>query len=828
MDKAEIQYKPEQVEEEAQGYWQEHGSFRVSEDPDREKFYCLSMLPYPSGHLHMGHVRNYSIGDAISRFHRMKGKNVLQPMGWDAFGLPAENAAIRNNVNPAEWTYANIDYMRAQLKRLGYAYDWQREVATCHPEYYRWEQWFFTRLFRQGLVYKAEAEVNWDPVDQTVLANEQVVDGKGWRSGAPVERRQIPQWFFRISDFAQELLDDLETLDGWPDAVRTMQRNWIGRSEGVEVEFEVDGEADPELRTIKVFTTRPDTLFGVTSLSLAPQHPLAQAAAAGNPELGRFLAELASDGIVEAELMTMEKRGIDTGLVALHPLTGEPLPIYVANFVLMSYGSGAVMSVPAHDQRDWEFATRYGLEIRQVIRPADSEQECDLSREAFVEYGVLINSGQFDGLDFAASFKAIAEHLESAGKGRPTVNFRLRDWLVSRQRYWGAPIPMIDCPVCGPVPVPDEDLPVRLPEEADFTGHGSPLPDLPEFVNAECPECGGAAKRETDTFDTFMESSWYFARYTCADQDGAMLDERARYWLPVDQYIGGIEHAILHLLYARFYYKLMRNEGLVDSGEPFTRLLTQGMVLKDGTTMSKSKGNTVDPMPLIDKYGADTVRMFTLFAAPPDQSLEWSDAGIEGSFRFLRRLWKIVHGHTPCELPDFSGLTLTPEQEDLRRKTHETLAKVSRDYEDRYAFNTAIAAVMELLNALTRFVQQDTEPDRSDGWIVQEALEMSILMLAPIVPHFCHVAWQYLGHAGAIMDAAWPDVDTQALEKDQTLIVLQVNGKLRGRMEVPVDLPDERLREIVLENDSVRKFTANAGIRRVIVVPGRLVNVVTA
>ena len=828
MDKAEIQYKPEQVEEEAQGYWQEHGSFRVSEDPDREKFYCLSMLPYPSGHLHMGHVRNYSIGDAISRFHRMKGKNVLQPMGWDAFGLPAENAAIRNNVNPAEWTYANIDYMRAQLKRLGYAYDWQREVATCHPEYYRWEQWFFTRLFRQGLVYKAEAEVNWDPVDQTVLANEQVVDGKGWRSGAPVERRRIPQWFFRISDFAQELLDDLETLDGWPDAVRTMQRNWIGRSEGVEVEFEVDGEADPELRTIKVFTTRPDTLFGVTSLSLAPQHPLAQAAAAGNPELGRFLTELASDGIVEAELMTMEKRGMDTGLVALHPLTAEPLPIYVANFVLMSYGSGAVMSVPAHDQRDWEFATRYGLEIRQVIRPADSEQECDLSREAFVEYGVLINSRQFDGLDFAASFKAIAEHLESAGKGRRTVNFRLRDWLVSRQRYWGAPIPMIDCPNCGPVPVPDEDLPVRLPEEADFTGHGSPLPGLPEFVNAECPQCGGAAKRETDTFDTFMESSWYFARYTCADQDGAMLDERARYWLPVDQYIGGIEHAILHLLYARFYYKLMRNEGLVDSGEPFTRLLTQGMVLKDGTTMSKSKGNTVDPMPLIDKYGADTVRMFTLFAAPPDQSLEWSDAGIDGSFRFLRRLWKIVHGHNPCELPDFSGLTLTPEQENLRRKTHETLAKVSRDYEDRYAFNTAIAAVMELLNALTRFVQQGTEPDRSDGWIVQEALEMSILMLAPIVPHFCHVAWRYLGHAGAIMDAVWPDVDAQALEKDQTLIVLQVNGKLRGRMEVPVDLPDERLREIVLENDSVRKFTANAGIRRVIVVPGRLVNVVTA
>ena len=828
MDKAENQYKPEQVEKEAQRYWREHGSFRVTEDPDREKFYCLSMLPYPSGHLHVGHVRNYSIGDAISRFHRMKGKNVLQPMGWDAFGLPAENSAIQNDINPAEWTYANIDYMRAQLQRLGYAYDWQREVATCSPEYYRWEQWFFTRLFRQGLVYKAEAEVNWDPVDQTVLANEQVVDGKGWRSGAPVERRRIPQWFFRISDFAQELLDDLETLDGWPDAVRIMQRNWIGRSEGVEVEFEVDGEADPELRTIKVFTTRPDTLFGVTSLSLAPQHPLAEAAAAGNPELRRFLAELAGTSVAEADLMTMEKRGMDTGLVALHPLTGESLPIFVANFVLMSYGSGAVMSVPAHDQRDWEFATRYGLEIRQVIQPADSEQDCDLSREAFVEYGVLINSRQFDGMDFAASFKAIAERLESAGKGRRTVNFRLRDWLVSRQRYWGAPIPIVNCQHCGPVPVPDKDLPVRLPEEVDFTGHGSPLSGLPEFVDAECPECGAAAKRETDTFDTFMESSWYYARYTCPDQDGAMLDERARYWLPVDQYIGGIEHAILHLLYARFYYKLMRNEGLVDSGEPFTRLLTQGMVLKDGSKMSKSKGNTVDPIPLIDKYGADTVRMFGLFAAPPEQSVEWSDAGVEGSFRFLKRLWKFVHGHQPCKLPDFSKLTLTPEQRDLRRKIHETLAKVSRDYEDRYAFNTAIAAVMELLNALTRYIQQRTEQDRNDGGIVQEALEMSILMLAPIVPHFCHAAWQYLGHAGTIMDAAWPDVDAQALEKEQTLIVLQVNGKLRDRMEVPVDLPEERLREIVLENDSVRKFTANAGVRRVIVVPGRLVNVVTA
>ena len=828
MEKTEIHYQPGQVEEEAQGYWREHGSFHATEDPTREKFYCLSMLPYPSGHMHMGHVRNYAIGDAISRFQRMKGKNVLQPMGWDAFGLPAENAAIQNKVNPAEWTCSNIDYMREQLQRLGFAYDWQRELATCHPEYYRWEQWFFTRLFRQGLVYKAKAEVNWDPVDQTVLANEQVVDGKGWRSGAPVERRRIPQWFFRISDFAQELLDDLETLDGWPDAVRIMQRNWIGRSEGVEVEFEVAGEADPELRAIKVFTTRPDTLFGVTSLSLAPQHPLAEAAAAGNPELQRFLRSLAGTSVAEADLMTMEKRGMDTGLRATHPLTGESLPIYVANFVLMSYGSGAVMSVPAHDQRDWEFATRYGLEIRQVIRPADAEQNCDLSREAFVEYGVLINSRQFDGMDFAGSFKAIAEHLESAGKGRRTVNFRLRDWLVSRQRYWGAPIPIINCPHCGPVPVPDEDLPVRLPEEAEFTGHGSPLPDLPEFVDTVCPECGGPAKRETDTFDTFMESSWYFARYTCADQDGAMLDERANYWLPVDQYIGGIEHAILHLLYARFYHKLMRNEGLVASDEPFTRLLSQGMVLKDGSKMSKSKGNTVDPMPLIEKYGADTARMSTLFAAPPDQSMEWSDAGVEGSFRFLKRLWRLVHSHETCELPDFSSFKPTSEQRALRRKTHETLAKVSRDYEDRYSFNTVIAAVMELLNVLTRFVQQTPEPVPNDRGVTQEALEMSILMLAPIVPHFCHVVWRYLGHEGAIMDAAWPEVDTQALEKEQTLIVLQVNGKLRDRMEVPVGLPEERLREIVLENDSVRKFTANTGIRRVIVVPGRLVNVVTA
>ena len=827
MDKLEAQYKPSQVEDEAQTYWRENDSFRVSEDPGKEKFYCLSMLPYPSGHLHMGHVRNYSIGDAISRFQRMKGKNVLQPMGWDAFGMPAENSAIQNKVNPAQWTYGNIDYMRAQMQRLGYAYDWQRELATCHPEYYRWEQWFFTRLFRKGLVYKREAEVNWDPVDKTVLANEQVVDGKGWRSGAQVERRRIPQWFFRITEFAQELLDDLDGLAGWPEKVRSMQRNWIGRSDGVDVQFEVAGETDPESRVIKVFTTRPDTLFGVTSLSLAPQHPLALAAAAENPQLQQFLEGLSGASVAEADLMTMEKLGMDAGLQAIHPLSGELLPIYVANFVLMSYGSGAVMSVPAHDQRDWEFATRYGLEIRQVIRPSDPEYACNLSEAAFVEYGVLVNSKQFNGMDFSSAFKAIAEHLESAGQGRRVVNFRLRDWIVSRQRYWGAPIPIIYCPSCGPVPVPDEDLPVCLPEEVDFHGHGSPLPDLPEFINADCPDCGKAATRETDTFDTFMESSWYYARYTCADQGGAMLDERANYWLPVDQYIGGIEHAILHLLYARFYHKLMRDEGLVNSDEPFTRLLTQGMVLKDGSKMSKSRGNTVDPTSLIDRYGADTVRMFTLFASPPEQSLEWSDAGVEGSFRFLKRLWKTVHDHQPCELPDFGGLKLTPDQKALRRKTHETVAKVSRDYEERLTFNTAIAAVMELLNALTRYSAARKESGQPDRWVMQEAMEMSILMLAPLVPHFCHVVWRFLGHEGAIMDVNWPAVDTDALQKEQTLIVLQVNGKLRGRMEIPVDMPEDHLREIVLENDAVRKFTVNTGIRRVIVVPGRLVNVVT-
>jgi len=818
------QYNPQAVEAEAQAYWNKHDSFRVTEDPQKEKFYCLSMLPYPSGHLHMGHVRNYSIGDAISRYQRMLGKNVLQPMGWDAFGLPAENAAMQNKVPPARWTYSNIDYMREQLQRLGYAYDWSREVATCHKDYYKWEQWFFLKLFEKGLVYRKEAEVNWDPVDQTVLANEQVVDGKGWRSGAPVERRSIPQWFFKITDFAQELLDDLATLDGWPEKVRTMQQNWIGRSEGVNLDFTVADEDDPQLRTLSVYTTRPDTLMGVTYVAIAAQHPLAEKAATTNTELATFIEEQNKMKVAEADMATMEKLGMDTGLKAVHPITGDSVPIFVANFVLMSYGSGAVMAVPGHDQRDWEFATKYGLPIKQVIESVEDSQVCDLGKEAFVEKGRLVNSGQFDGLDFKDAFNAIADFLGEQDKGERTVNYRLRDWGVSRQRYWGAPIPMINCEHCGSVPVPMDDLPVLLPEDVEIDEGGSPLPRIKEFTDVNCPKCGSPARRETDTFDTFMESSWYYARYTCKDQNEAMLDERANYWLPVDQYIGGIEHAILHLLYARFYHKLMRNEGLVNSDEPFTNLLTQGMVLKDGAKMSKSKGNTVDPMSLIDTYGADTVRMFTLFASAPDQSLDWSDSGVEGSFRFLKRLWKIISSHKSVATGDFASSELNTEQKKLRLKTHQTLQKVADDYGRRQMFNTAIAAVMELLNAVSKFSEQaDSDLDQR---VIQEALEFSVLMLAPVVPHFSHAAWQHLGYEEAIVDASWPEVDSNALQVDSTLIVIQVNGKLRSKLEVPKDIEQEALEKLVLADETIQRFTEEATIRKVIVVPGRLVNIV--
>ncbi|MEX0619450.1 MAG: leucine--tRNA ligase [Pseudohongiellaceae bacterium] len=819
-------YSAQEIEAAAQKYWRDHDSFKVEENPGKEKYYCLAMFPYPSGHLHMGHVRNYTLGDAIARFQRMQGKNVLQPMGWDAFGLPAENAAIQNRVAPAEWTYGNMDYMRRQLQQLGFAYDWSREIATCHPEYYRWEQWFFTRLFAKGLVYKKDAEVNWDPVDKTVLANEQVVDGRGWRSGAVVERRRIPQWFVKITDYAGELLEGLDTLPGWPEQVRTMQSNWIGRSTGIELQFDIAGVPDPQNRVLSVYTTRPDTLMGVTYVAVAPQHPLATLAAEGQPELARFITEQSHTRMAEADLATLEKVGMDTGLKAIHPISGEQVPVYVANFVLMSYGSGAVMAVPAHDQRDWEFARKYDLPIKQVIKPDRPEVSCDLETEAFVEKGVLMNSGRFDGLDFTKAFDAIESHLKQAGKGEKRVNFRLRDWGVSRQRYWGTPIPIINCPDCGAVSVPEKDLPVLLPENIEFSEGGSPLNNMPGFYQVDCPQCGTPARRETDTFDTFMESSWYYARFACRDQNTAMLDARADYWLPVDQYIGGIEHAILHLLYARFFHKLMRDEGLVQSDEPFANLLTQGMVLKDGSKMSKSKGNTVDPLALIEKYGADTVRMFVLFASPPDQSLEWSDSGVEGSFRFLKRLWKIVAEHTPADGSELTDAKLNEAQRQLRLKTHTTVAKVTDDFARRHTFNTAIAATMELINAVQKF-EGDGDNDLNRA-VVGEALRAVVLMLAPVVPHFSHALWYHLGHDQAVIDAPWPQVDRAAMQQSTALIVLQVNGKLRGKIEVEKSIDRQSLEEKALANESVLRFTAGKQIRKIIVVPEKLVNIVVS
>ena len=810
-------FKPEKIEPEAQKFWETNQTFEVVEDSGKEKFYCLCMFPYPSGRLHMGHVRNYTIGDVISRYQRMQGKNVLQPMGWDAFGMPAENAAIERGVAPAHWTYENIGYMREQLKRLGFAYDWSRELATCKPEYYRWEQLLFTRLMRKGLVYKKNAVVNWDPVDQTVLANEQVVDGRGWRSHALVERREIPQWFMRITAYADELLEELDRLPGWPDAVRTMQRNWIGRSEGVEIRFEVDGGP-----ALEVFTTRPDTLYGVTYMAVAAEHPLAQAAAADNPALSRFIEECRSSATAEAELETMEKKGMPLGRVAINPINGEAVPVWVANFVLMSYGTGAVMSVPGHDQRDWEFARKHGLEIRQVIAPADGTK-ADIGEAAFVEKGVLVNSQTHTGLSSAEAFDALASHLETHGMGRRKVNYRLRDWGVSRQRYWGAPIPVVNCEECGALPVPEDQLPVVLPERVDFSGVQSPLTQMPEFYQTTCPACGGQARRETDTFDTFMESSWYFLRYACPDAIDGIVDDRANYWMPVDQYIGGIEHAILHLLYARFYQKLLRDEGSVAVGEPFANLLTQGMVLKDGAKMSKSKGNTVDPEALIERYGADTVRLFMMFAAPPEQSLEWSDEGVEGSYRFLKKLWRSVAEHLsagPAEALDVASLDRG--QRDIRRKTHETIAKVGDDIGRRYTFNTAIAAMMELLNALNRF-DDDSAAGRA---VAREALSAIVAMLSPIIPHTCHALWQSLGGEGAVVDAGWPMVDENALGRSEVEIVVQVNGRLRARVAMPVGADRDAVQAAALAEPNVQKFIDGKTIRKVVVVPDKLVNVV--
>ena len=860
-------YHPHRLEEAAQSYWDDNRSFTVTEDPDREKYYCLSMFPYPSGRLHMGHVRNYTIGDVISRYQWMQGKNVLQPMGWDAFGLPAENAAINNKTAPASWTRANIEYMKGQLRRLGFGYDWSRELTTCRPEYYKWEQWFFTRLYEKGLVYKKMGTVNWCPNDQTVLANEQVENGCCWRCGTTVERKELPQWFVRITAYADELLSDLDQLDDWPEQVKAMQRNWIGRSEGVEMTFRLVDPAADVNDSFTIYTTRPDTLMGVTGIGLAAEHPVARAAAANNPALARFIAECQQNAVSEADMATMEKKGMDTGLRAIHPVSGREVPVWVASLVLMDYGSGAVMMVPAHDQRDWEFATRYGLDIEQVIQPADASIDCDINKAAYTGTGILVNSGQFDGLTSEAAFDVIARHLMDAGLGKRQVNYRLRDWGVSRQRYWGAPIPMRYLEDGTEVPVPLPELPVRLPEDVTMNGIQSPIKADREWART-CHN-GQPATRETDTFDTFMESSWYYARYCCPNHDQAMLDPAAaNYWLPVDQYIGGIVHAVMHLLYARFYHKLLRDSGLVDSDEPFRRLLCQGMVLADtfytldekgarhwiapadiigdrngkgelinirhketGKSveyagmgkMSKSRNNGIDPQQLIDQYGADTVRLYTMFAAPPEQSLEWSESGVEGAHRFLRRLWKMAADHlSGDDVPDLDKSAMTTEQQDLRRKTHETIRKVSDDYSRRLTFNTAIAAVMELTNSISRF----SDTSGQGRAVVREALEATILLLAPVVPHITHCIWQELGHAEPVITATWPVLDESALIRDSITLVVQVNGKVRARLETSADTDKASLEKLALAQPNVQKFIEGKTVRKVIVVPGKLVNIV--
>ncbi|WP_100638775.1 leucine--tRNA ligase [Marinobacter salexigens] len=856
------QYNPRDVEHNARTFWDENKTFEVKEDPDKPKYYCLSMFPYPSGKLHMGHVRNYTIGDVISRYQRMQGKNVMQPMGWDAFGLPAENAAIANKTAPAKWTRSNIEYMKNQLKQLGFGYDWSRELATCDPEYYRWEQWFFARLYEKGLVYKKMSTVNWDPVDQTVLANEQVVDGRGWRSGALVEQKKIPQWFIRITDYAEELLNDMDDLDGWPEQVKTMQRNWIGKSVGTELTFPLkDGEDG-----LTVYTTRPDTLMGVSYMAVAAEHPLAVAAAERHSDVAKFIEECRNSKVAEADMATMEKKGVDTGFKAIHPLTQEEIPVWVANFVLTDYGTGALMAVPGHDERDHEFALKYRLPIKQVIAASDS-REIDVQEQAFTEKGVLVSSGKYSGLTSDEAFDAIAEHLEENSIGKRTVNYRLRDWGVSRQRYWGAPIPMMTLEDGTQRPVPDDQLPVRLPEDVEMDGVHSPLKADPEWAKTTFE--GQPGTLETDTFDTFMESSWYYARFCSPNYDKGMLDPAAaNYWLPVDQYIGGIEHAILHLLYARFFHKLLRDVGLVNSSEPFKQLLTQGMVLADTyyreddmggknwiapadviverdskghvigavhkddgqpviaggvTKMSKSKNNGIDPQSIIDAHGADTVRLFMMFAAPPEQSLEWSDSAVDGAHRFLKRLWRLVSEQVAGgAAPSIDLDALNDAQKDLRRKTHETISKVSDDISRRLTFNTAIAAVMELLNDVSR-LNNDEPQTRA---VRQEALETAVVMLAPIVPHICHTLWQALGHSDPVVDAPWPVADESAMVRSQIQVVLQVNGKVRAKIDAPADINSADLEALALQNENVKRFTEGATVRKVIVVPGKLVNVV--
>ena len=810
------QYPFKEVEESAQSYWEANQTFAASEHSDKPKYYCLSMFPYPSGRLHMGHVRNYTIGDVLSRYHKMKGFNVMQPMGWDAFGLPAENAAIKNNTAPAKWTYENIEHMKVQLKQLGLGVDWNREIATCKPEYYKWEQWLFTELFKKGLIYKKTSTVNWDPVDGTVLANEQVIDGRGWRSGALVEKRDIPQYFMKITAYAEELLNDLDKLDGWPEQVKTMQRNWIGKSYGCEVEFPIIGQHG----NLKVYTTRPDTLMGATYVAVAAEHALATLATQNNPALAEFVAECKRGSVAEADVATAEKKGMATGLFVTHPLNGEQLPVWVANYVLASYGEGAVMAVPAHDERDFEFAKKYNLPIKTVIKNTNADVL------PMTEHGILFNSGAFNTLNFEGAGTAIAEALSAKKLGKRRTQYRLRDWGVSRQRYWGCPIPIIHCEKCGEVPVPAEQLPVVLPEDVVMDGVGSPIKKDPNFYETTCPSCGGKATRETDTLDTFFESSWYFARYASFDCNTAMADSRANYWLPVDQYVGGIEHAILHLLYARFFNKLMRDVGLLKNDEPFTNLLTQGMVLKDGSKMSKSKGNTVDPQALIDTYGADTARLFMMFAAPPEQSLEWADSGVEGANRFLRRLWKAVYDHV--ELGQIAAYTqgeLTAELKAIRLQLHLTIEKVADDYGRRHSFNTAISSVMELMNALAKIEGTD-EVTRS---VRQEVLQNVALLLSPIVPHICQVIWAELCPHSHILDAGWPVADKSAMVQDRVEYVIQVNGKLRGSITVAKTENKETLEKLALQQPFVQKFIAeNMIVRKVIVVPNKLINVVVS
>jgi leucyl-tRNA synthetase len=859
-------YDPTAVESTAQRFWEEHRCFEVSEDRARPKFYCLSMFPYPSGRLHMGHVRNYTIGDVIARYMRMRGHNVLQPMGWDAFGLPAENAAMANGVPPARWTRENIGYMKQQLRSLGFGIDWSRELATCDPDYYKWNQWLFLRMLERGVAYKKTGVVNWDPVDQTVLANEQVIDGRGWRTGALVEKREIPMYYLRISRYAEELLGALDGLEGWPERVRVMQANWIGRSEGVNLSFPY--ELDGEQGELKVFTTRADTVMGVTFMAVAAEHPLAARAAARDAKLKAFVDECRRGSIMEADLATMDKLGMPTGQFVAHPLTGKPIEVWVGNYVLMAYGEGAVMGVPGHDERDFAFARKYGLPIVQVIETDDLAYSIDAWQPWYADYGRCVNSGRYDGMDYSAAVEAIAADLEARGHGRKQVNWRLRDWGISRQRYWGCPIPIVHCAACGDVPVPDEQLPVMLPEELVPDGSGNPLARTPSFIDCACPRCGAPARRETDTMDTFVDSSWYYFRYACPGNDQAMIDERAAYWMPVDQYIGGIEHAILHLLYSRFWTRVMRDCGLTDQSEPFANLLTQGMVLNEifyrdadsgrvsyfnpadvelavddkgnrvGTVlkadglpvvsdgmgkMSKSKNNGVDPQALVDRYGADTPRLFMMFASPPEQTLEWSDEGVEGAFRFMKRLWRAVHSQVSGgPAPALDAAALDDAQRSLRRLVHQTLAKVTDDMGRRRTFNTAIAAVMELLNAVGRF----EDASGQGRAVVQEALEFAVLMLSPIVPHATHVLWGELGRAGALVDEPWPEPDPEALEQDSVEIVVQVNGKLRSRLSLPVGADEVTARTAALADANVLKFVGDKPVRKLVYVPGKLVNVV--